>query len=139
MHSIERALGIALEAHGGQVDKAGEVYMLHPLRLMMQAESMDEMLVALLHDVVEDSETSFDDLVEAGFGEEVVEAVRCLTKEEGVTYEEYLKRVKANPLARVVKLLDLKDNMNLSRLPRVTEEDWERRERYEQAYRFLEE
>ena len=115
MATIEKALQIAARAHEGQVDKQGLPYILHPLRVMDGVEGLDAKIVAVLHDVVEDTEVTIDDLEQAGFSEEVVAAVRCVTHAEGETYADYVVRCRADPIARRVKLSDLADNTRLSR------------------------
>jgi len=142
MSQIETALAIALKAHSGQLDKGGAVYILHPLRIMAKMSNDTERAVALLHDVLEDSSYTAENLLEAGISVEVVEAVIALSKGEdakGTTmaYEVYLEQVKANALARTVKLADLEDNMDLSRLNKVTDKDLKRRDKYQKAVTFL--
>ena len=142
MSQIETALAIALKAHSGQLDKGGAVYILHPLRVMAKMSNDIERAVAILHDVLEDSSYTAADLLEAGISTEVVEAVQALTKVldingEPMAYEDYLVKVKANALARTVKLADLEDNMDLSRLHQVTDKDLKRREKYQNAVTFL--
>ena len=100
--TLEDAISIAAQAHRGQRDKAGAVYLLHPLRLMLRMDSEAAMMAAVLHDVVEDSEWTLKGLRGRGFSEEVVEAVACLTHKEGESYEEFVERLKENPLARRV-------------------------------------
>ena len=134
---LNKALAIAKLAHQGQVDKAGVDYIHHPLRVMDSVEEEKEKIVAVLHDVVEDSEITLEDLRQQGFDDEVVIAVGCLTKVPGETYEQFIQRVKCNPLARKVKLQDLKDNMDLSRLDKVSETDLHRVEKYKTAISVL--
>lgn len=142
MSQIEIALTLALKAHAGQLDKGGAVYILHPLRVMTKMSNDTERAVALLHDVLEDSAYTAEDLLESGISAEVVEAVIALSKGEDangvtMTYEVYLEQVKANALARTVKLADLEDNMDLSRLNQVTDKDLKRRDKYQKAVTFL--
>jgi (p)ppGpp synthase/HD superfamily hydrolase len=139
MPTLEDALALALEAHRGQRDKAGQTYILHPLRVMMRLEGELERLVALLHDVVEDSTYSLERLRELGYPEEVLAALDCLTKREGETYEAFIERVRPHALARRVKLADLEDNMDVRRLPAVTAKDAERLARYRAAWARLKE
>jgi (p)ppGpp synthase/HD superfamily hydrolase len=132
--TLERAIAIAAEAHAGHPDKGGAPYVLHPLRVMLAVGTMDERIVAVLHDVVEDSkEWSFDRLRQEGFSEEIVGAVDALTKREGEEYMDRVRRAKRNPIARAVKLADLHDNMDVTRLPNPTPKDFERRRKYERA------
>ena len=134
---LDRALEIAVKAHAGQKDKAGEPYILHPLRIMMKMEREEEQVVAVLHDVVEDSDLSLEDLRRAGFPDTILEAVDCLTRREGEEYERYVERAAGNPLARKIKVADLDDNMNFRRLHGLAEKDRARMERYQKAHRFL--
>lgn len=134
---LEKALEIALRAHAGQVDKAGAPYILHPLRLMLQMESQDEQVVALLHDVVEDSDVTFAHLRAAGFPERIVEALQALTHSEDVSYEEYVANIARLPLARRVKLADLHDNLRIERIPQPTAKDYQRLEKYRRAVAML--
>lgn len=134
---FEKAIMIATKVHAGQKDKAGAPYLLHVLRVMMSVEKMDERIVALLHDVVEDSETTIEELANEGFSKKILRAVELLTKTEHKTYEDYIQEIKRNELARVVKLADLKDNMNISRLKTLTENDKLRIKKYKAAYNLL--
>ena len=131
------ALAIAKKAHAGQVDKAGVDYMQHPLYVANQVKTEQEKAVALLHDVIEDSDVTADDLLASGLSNEVVAAVQILTKKKGQSYQEYLEKVKSNNLARIVKLADLKHNSDLSRLKSVTNTDYERVKKYKNAIRYL--
>ena len=134
---IEKAIGIALNAHAGQVDKAGDPYIFHPLRVMLQMQSENEKLAAILHDVIEDSEVTLDDLRAAGFPELVIEAVDLLTHKDSDSYEAYLARIKPNPLSRAVKLADLGDNSRLERIKSPSEKDFSRIEKYKLAIAYL--
>lgn len=134
MATIERAIQIAAKAHEGQKDRAGQPYLLHPLRIMMQMDTLEKMIIAALHDVVEDSQWTLDDLQQEGFSETVVDAVDALSKREGEGYDAYIERVKLNPTAIPIKLGDLQDNADIMRLNRLTENDWERLNRYHRAY-----
>ena len=135
----QQALAIAKDAHKGQVDKAGVDYIQHPLFVASLVEGELAKTVALLHDVVEDSDWTLEDLRKEGLPEEVVQAVGILTKKRNENYEEYILRVKQNPLARQVKLADLKHNSDLSRLANVTDRDRKRVAKYRQAIAFLSE
>ncbi|MCL5271248.1 MAG: HD domain-containing protein [bacterium] len=137
MDPLEKALEIALKAHRGQKDKAGAPYILHPLRVMMRMEEPLVMIAALLHDVIEDSETSLDDLRQAGIPQEVIEAVTALSRRSGESYEEFVMRAGANVIARKVKLADLKDNMDMARLSDLQPKDLERLAKYHRAYQTL--
>ena len=134
---IDIALAIAKKAHAGQVDKAGVDYIQHPLYVASQIKTEQEEAVALLHDVLEDSDITVADLLAYGLSNEVVTAVQTLTKKKGQSYQDYLGKVKSNNLARVVKLADLKHNSDLSRLKTVSNTDYERVKKYKNAIRYL--
>ena len=133
---LELALSIATEAHRGQFDKAGIDYIEHPIYVASQVDTEEERAVALLHDVIEDSPVSAEELLQAGLPETVVTAVQVLTKKKEQDYQTYLETVKKNPLARVVKLADLKHNSDLSRLSSITEKDRERLKKYKKLLIF---
>ena len=139
MSLLENAIAIAVEAHQGQKDNAGHPYILHPLRVMFRVESEDERTVAILHDVVEDHGDvwSVDKLRQSGFPQRILDALDCVTKRKGETYEQFVERSASNPIALRVKLADLEDNMDIRRLNDVTEKDRERLNRYLTAYRRL--
>lgn len=137
MATLERAMAIAAAAHRGQCDKAGEPYLLHPIRVMLRVSGHDERLVALLHDVVEDSPWTLEQLRAEGFPEAVILAVDRVTRREGEPYQAVIERAGADPLARRVKLADLEDNMMLVRLPEPSARDRERLERYRRAHARL--
>jgi (p)ppGpp synthase/HD superfamily hydrolase len=139
MEMLEKAIGIAVEAHRGQKDRYGAPYILHPLRVMGRVRTTAEQTVAILHDVVEDTDWTFEDLKREGFSEEVLVALDCVTKREGEAYEDFVKRSASHPLARRVKVADLEDNMDVRRMPQVTEKDRERLEKYLKAWRWLRE
>jgi len=134
---IEVALQRALQAYGGKLDKGGKPYILHPLRLMARLNDPVGQCVALLHDVIEDSDTTADDLRADGFPESVVSAVEVLTRRRGESYEAFIDRIRVHPLARKVKLLDIEDNLNLLRLSAVTETDLKRAAKYHRAWMRL--
>lgn len=134
---VDKALSIAKKAHKGQLDKAGKDYILHPIHVSQQVKLEEEKAVALLHDVIEDTEITLEDLKKAGMPMDVVEAVNALTKVEGIDYFDYLKKVKENSLARVVKLADLKHNSDLSRIPEPSKKDLERNIKYKRAMEYL--
>ncbi len=138
MGTLERAIEIAVEAHSGQLDKSGCEYIGHPLRVMAAGNTIEEKIVGVLHDVVEDSEWTFEMLVAEGFSAEIVEALRCLTRlSETEPYDKFIARVKSNPLAVAVKLNDLTDNMDIRRLPYISDKDVKRLKRYLKAYKQL--
>ena len=138
MATLERAIEIAAKAHAGQVDKAGQPYVLHPLRMMLAVTTPEARLAAVLHDVVEDTAVTLDELRAEGFPASVLEAVEALTKREGEDYEAFIRRVAPNPIAREVKLADLRDNSDLSRIAEPTERDRERIRKYQRAIAYLE-
>jgi len=137
MATLEDAIALAVEAHRGQREKAGQPYVLHALRVMFRVDTDAERIVAGLHDVVEDTGRSFDDLRKMGYSEEVLAALDCVTKREGEAYEQFVDRAAANPIARRVKLADLEDNMDIRRLLTVGESDAKRLAKYVAAYRRL--
>ncbi|MGF6330153.1 (p)ppGpp synthase/HD superfamily hydrolase [Pseudomonas sp. BS3782 TE3695] len=135
--SLERAIAIAAAAHEGQVDKGGAPYILHPLKVMLRVNTLEERIVAVLHDVVEDCGISFDDLRNEGFSETVLMAIASVTKVPDESYEEFIERVAQNPIGRVVKLADLEENSDLSRIAQPSWEDLERVEKYRRAIGVL--
>ena len=138
MSTLERAIEIATEAHRGQFDKAGNSYIGHPLRVMAAGRTVEEKIVGVLHDVVEDSDWTFERLTEEGFSAEVIAALRCVTKlSEDEPYDKFIARVKRNPLAVAVKLNDLSDNMDIRRLPYISDKDVKRLKKYLRAYKQL--
>ena len=137
MDLIEKSLEIALKAYSGQKDKAGRTYILHPLRIMSRMDTEEEMAVALLHDVIEDSDFTAEDLLSEGIPSGVVDAVRLLTKLHGESYDEFVDRVVVNPLARKIKIADIEDNINVLRLESVGDKDFQRVAKYHRAWRRL--
>lgn len=135
MNDLETAIEIALNAHRGDTDKADETYIRHPLRLMGQMDTDEERIVAVLHDVVEDSEYQLEE-IEQEFGEKISHAVDALTKPDNadVDYlDEYIPTVTENSIARKVKRADLKDNLDVTRLPELDDNDCENIQKYHQA------
>jgi len=137
MGTLERAIEIAARAHAGQVDKAGAPYVLHPIRVMLRVRSPIERMVAVLHDVVEDTDVTIAELEREGFPEEVIAAVEALTRRSSETYEEFVARAAQHPIAKRVKCADLDDNLDPARIANPTERDSERTERYRRAKEFL--
>lgn len=131
--TLERAIVIAATAHAGQVDKGGAPYILHPLKVMLRMSSLEERIVAVLHDVVEDCGISLEDLRKEGFSEAVLSAIESVTKVPGESYEDFVERAAQNPIGRVVKLADLEENSDLSRIASPSWEDLERIEKYRRA------
>lgn len=135
---IEIAISIALKAHKGQVDKGGNPYILHPLAVMNRVETIEEKIVGVLHDVVEDTEVTIDQLRETGFSEEILEAINLLTRAKEDSYEEFIDKTLKNRIARNVKIADIKENLNLSRIQDPSEQDYMRLEKYKRALERLE-
>ena len=130
---LDRALRIAVKAHRGQVEGYGLPYACHPIRIMLRMRTNDERIVALLHDVVEHTDWTFEDLRKEGFSRNVIKAVEHLTKRPGEEYDAYIKRVRPHRLARAVKLGDLRDNLEQCRTPRPTAKDRKRIAKYKAA------
>jgi metal dependent phosphohydrolase len=130
INEYELAYNIASKAHKGQKDKGGEDYFNHPLTVSNKLSGEKDKIVALLHDVIEDTDVTVNDLREAGFSDEVVLAVSVITKKDGEDYEEYLNRVKQNPIALRVKIADMEHNSDISRIKNPTEKDLKRLEKY---------
>ena len=137
MATIERAIETASSANAGQVDKAGQPYIFHPLRVMLRVEGAHEQMAAVLHDVVEDTIVTIDHLEQEGFPSEVLQAITALTKLPGETRLEAASRAAADPIARIVKLADNAENMDLSRIPNPTEKDHARCREYGQVRAIL--
>lgn len=134
---IELALKIAISAHRSQTDKMGKAYILHPLRVAHRCKTDEERIVAILHDTIEDSQVTSDDLLNNGFPRNIVDAVLSVTHQQGETYEEFVHRAALNPIGREVKIHDLEDNLDILRIDRLTPAFIERYNRYLTAYRFL--
>jgi (p)ppGpp synthase/HD superfamily hydrolase len=134
---MEKAIQIAVKAHQGQTDRYEEPFILHPLRMMMKMDTDSAKIVAVLHDVVEKSDTTLEDLRSEGFSEEIIDAVDCLTKRPGEGYEAHIERTRRNLLSRKVKIADLEDNMDPKRVIDFSEEDKKRLERLHKAWSGL--
>ena len=138
MATLNRSIEIATKAHEGATDKYGAPYINHVTRVMNMGETVDEKTVGILHDVIEDTHWTFDDLEKEGFSKEVIDALKCVTKiSENEDYSEFIHRVKINPLAVKVKLNDLRDNMDIRRMPEILESDLKRLNKYLKAYNEL--
>ena len=139
MNPLESAIAIAVRAHAGQLDKSGQPYILHPLRVMLRCQTDEQRIVAILHDVIEDTSVTVEELRNQGFSEAILAALACVTKREGEGYEQFVERAAANPIARQVKLADLEDNMDLRRLGAVTigAKETDRLNRYIRAWHRL--
>lgn len=138
MSTIGKAIAIAAAAHADQVDRGGEPYILHPLRVMAAVEGEHAKMAAVLHDVIEDTDVTVKDLKAFGIPDPVIKAVIYLTKLEGMSTMDAAMAAALDPIATVVKIADLKDNMDLSRISAPTSEDLARTERYARALRYLE-
>jgi (p)ppGpp synthase/HD superfamily hydrolase len=137
MSTLERALEIALQAHKGQRQKNGSPYVLHPLHLLHQVETDEQKIVAVLHDVVEDSEVTLDDLRAEGFTGSILGALDLLTRRDTDDYDVYIERIHHNELARTVKLADLKHNMDITRIEKLGDNDWLRLQKYHRIWKKL--
>lgn len=135
----KKALKLSFEAHKNQFDKSGMPYVYHPFHLAEQMKDENTTIVALLHDVVEDSDYSISDLRDMGFSDEVCEAIALMTHDDAVPYMDYVSMIKHNPIARTVKLADLHHNSDLSRLDYVDEKTLHRVEKYKAAIALLSE
>ena len=132
------ALKICYQAHKNQLDKSGLPYVFHPFHIAEQMKDEDTTIAALLHDVVEDTSVTLEDLKKYGFSEEVISAIAVMTHDPNVEYMEYIAQVKKNPIAAAVKLEDLRHNSDLTRLDKVTAKDIQRNEKYKKAKELLE-
>ena len=135
---LERAIKIAVDAHSAVVDKGGNPYILHPLRVMMSLETIPEKIVGILHDVVEDTDWTFEKLSEEGFSEEIINALKSVTKtSENEDYEVFIQRSLTNPIGRKVKIADINDNLDIKRMGKMSEQDLNRINRYKNALDVL--
>lgn len=135
--NLEIAVAIAAISHQGQVDRAGAPYILHPLRVMLAVKGEHAQMAAVLHDVLEDTPLTIIDLYEAGFSDAVIEAVSALTRQPGMTRMDAARAVATNPIAKAVKLADLADNMDISRIAHPTEKDHALMREYQQVRDYL--
>lgn len=133
----ERAVKLAEEKHSGQLDKGGQPYIGHPKRAAEQVEDYELKTIAMLHDIIEDTDITAKELLEMGFSKDVVNAVVILTKPEDMDYFDYIARIKTNEKAVKVKLADLADNMRIDRIQNPMEKDFKRLEKYKKAMEFL--
>ena len=139
MRLIETSLQIALQAYAGKTDKAGREYILHPLRVMAKMKTDLERSAALLHDVLEDSDITAEQLLAAGIPAEVVEAIQYLSRNENEEYQDFVARAKKNKIAARIKIADIEDNIDVLRLSALDEYDLARIKKYHSAWRFLQE
>ncbi len=133
----KKALKLCFEAHRDQVDKTGMPYVFHPFHLAEQMSDEISTICALLHDVVEDTEYDFDDIYKMGFPQEVIDVLRLLTHDDNVPYMEYVRKISTNPIAKQVKLADLKHNSDFTRLNAIDEQALARGEKYKKAIELL--
>ena len=131
--NLERAIAIATKAHEGQFDKGGNSYIEHPLHVMSKMNTVEEKIVAVLHDVVEDTNVTLEDLKKEGFSSEIIEGIDSVTRRKDETYKEFILRAKENTIGREVKIQDLLQNKDLSRIHNPTEADFSRIKRYDDA------
>lgn len=133
----KKAIKLMFEKHKDQVDKSGIPYVFHPFHLAEQMDDEETTITALLHDIVEDTDTTFDDLRKLGFSDNVINALKLMTHDKNIDYFEYVKNISKNPIARKVKIKDLEHNMDTSRLDEVTDKDLERVKKYKKCYKYL--
>jgi (p)ppGpp synthase/HD superfamily hydrolase len=137
MLQLEKAIDLAYRMHKNQKDRYGKPYIFHPLRVMNKMSTDKEKIVAVLHDVIEDTGLTYKDLCDAGFSEEIIDAIASISKQDDEEYFDYINRVMQNKLACKVKLADLEDNMDIRRIEIITEKDTERFNKYSKAYRMI--
>lgn len=137
MSTLENAIILATKAHKGQVDKGGQPYILHPLRVMLNMNTEETRIIAVLHDVVEDTNIELTTLKEYGYSDEVIKAIDALTRLPEENYTNFIKRVKENDLAKLVKMADIDDNSNINRISNPTEKDYKRIKKYNKALNEL--
>jgi len=136
--NLERAIQIAVEAHAGAKDRGGKAYILHPISVMMRCETDEEKIVAILHDVVEDTDWTFEALREEGFTETIIEALKTVTKHsDDEDYDEFIQRSLKNEIGRKVKIADLRENLDVTRIGKLTDKDIERINKYKRALNVL--
>ena len=134
---LEKALHLATRAHKGQIDKAGKPYIFHLIRVSERCSTEEERIVALLHDIIEDTPVTPANLLNEGFSQKIVDAVVSVTRNKGETYADFIHRCRLNSIGRVVKIHDLEDNMDITRLDWITSADVERLNKYLRAYKYL--
>ena len=134
---LQDAIALAVTAHLGVMDKSGQPYILHPLRVMFACETPTQKIVAILHDVIEDTDRTLEDLAQLGYSQEVLAALDCVTKRAGESYDQFVDRAAGNPIARQVKIADIEDNMDVRRLRGIGMEDFQRLTKYLAAWQKL--
>lgn len=137
--NLKYAIGLSAKYHSGQTDKANKPYILHPIRVMLKLQSIEEKIVGILHDIVEDTEYTLNQMKDDGFSEEIIGAVKLLTKTKKGDFDikAYYQNIFKNKLAKNVKLADLEDNMDLSRIQNPIDSDFERVKKYQKYYQYL--
>ena len=133
----DKALRIAIRAHKGQKDRSGKEYIMPPIRVSERCKTMQAKIVAILHDTIEDTEITPEILLSEGFPQNIVDAVLSVTKLDGESYEDFVRRSEKNPIGKEVKLADLEDNMDIRRLNEITDKDVKRLKKYLKAWRYL--
>ena len=131
------AVNLMLKQHAGQKDKAGKDYYFHPMRVSANCTSLKAKMAALLHDTVEDTGMTFDELKNEGFSEDVINGIKSVTRQNGESYADFIARAAKDEIGRKVKIHDLEDNMDIRRLPNLTENDWHRLNKYLHSWRYL--
>lgn len=134
---LEKAIQIAEQAHKEQKDKGGQPYIFHLFRVMQKGKTEIEQICGILHDLVEDTNWTFEDLKNEGFSEKIIDVLKCVTKKKGESYPLFVRRVAQNPIAIRVKMYDLEDNMDVTRLKEITDKDYVRIVEYHSAYNYL--
>ncbi|MCD3276701.1 GTP pyrophosphokinase [Clostridium botulinum] len=134
---LSKAVILATIKHKNQVDKGGNPYILHPLKVMLRMDTNRERIVAVLHDIIEDTDTTLENLKCMGFDDDIIQAIDSITRRDGEIYIDYIRRCKQNTIARKVKLADLEDNSDLSRIKNLTDKDYNRLKRYKKAKEIL--
>lgn len=138
MSDLDTAMALAIRVHTGQKDRSGKPYILHPLRVMMKFQTEPEQIVAILHDVVEDGNVTLDELRSLGFSEPIVAGIDGMSRREGETYQQFVDRLAPDPLARAVKIMDIRDNIDTTRLAVLERRDLDRVAKYHKALKQLE-
>ena len=133
----DKALQIAIKAHEGQKDKSGRNYVMHPIRVSERCKTIDAKIVALLHDTIEDTDVTEDYLKTEGFPQEIIDAIKLVTRKEDETYQQFIERAANNAISREVKISDLEDNMDIRRLTEISDKSVERLRKYLAAWHYL--
>lgn len=133
----KKVMRFAFDKHSDQIDKSGIPYIFHPIHIAEQMIDEKTTVVALLHDVLEDTTTSEEELVKLGLDTEMIEAIKILTKPEDMEYFDYIESIKSNPIAKKVKMVDLQHNSDITRLNEVNDKDLKRIEKYQKAIKIL--